>query len=53
MRQLVTALLLISAGFFYAIGFDGGVVAAIIAAVALEILLWTRVIRFGRPSSIR
>ncbi|MBS0417451.1 MAG: hypothetical protein JSR66_07040 [Proteobacteria bacterium] len=49
MRHFVTPLVLISAGICYAIGFDGAVFAAVLAAMGLELLFWTRIARFGRP----
>jgi len=52
-RHLVTALVLISAGIFYSIGFDGGAIAAIIVAVGLEILFWARIVRFAKPLRTR
>lgn len=49
MRHLVAVLVLFSAVVFYAVGFESGVLAAIIVAAGLEILFWTRLVRFGRP----
>lgn len=48
MRHLITALVLISAGIFYIVGFGSGVVAALVLAVILELWFWKRLLFPGK-----
>lgn len=43
--HLVSLLLLLAAAGLYVVGFGGGTAIALGAAIALEMLFWTRVVR--------
>lgn len=52
-RHIATLLLLVAAVILYVIGFGGGMAVALVAAVALEIYFWMRVVRGMRNARAR
>jgi ABC-type transport system involved in Fe-S cluster assembly fused permease/ATPase subunit len=51
--RIATLLLLVVATILYIVGFGSGMAVVLVAAVALEIYFWTRVVRGRRDARAR